>query len=429
MPANPITKAYVFVDLPSETEPVVAGMLEIGAGGGRFVYGRSYLGRKDSFALDPLNLPLLDTTQEIRGNDGVPAVMLDAGPDNWGKKLMLALHTRHPQNKLEELLATKGTGVGTIRVSISRTRPKTEPVYQSLKSLTSINENIQTLLSRGDITEDLLRQLEPGSSMGGARPKSVVQDTDGSLWIAKFTRPDDIYDQSKAEQMCYLMMRDCDIDTAETELTEVAQRSVLLVKRFDISSYGRRHFISAHALQYRPKVRETELDSIYSYPVLADKINRIGSEPNDKCELFKRMVFNVAIGNTDDHLRNHGFIKNTEDNFYRLSKAYDVVPQITSTGQQAISLGAGGRYSSIESCIKSAPYFGGTPEEVTEIIGRTLDVVPQWEAYADQVGMTPADRSVLKGTLERFLPKRSIDYQTLNKMIDADNPVQRKPNT
>ncbi|SFG09204.1 type II toxin-antitoxin system HipA family toxin [Neptunomonas qingdaonensis] len=407
MSTQPITEAYIFVDLPSQDQPIVAGKLQIGAGKGRFIYGQTYLSRNDAFALDPINLPLIDSTQTIHGNDGVPAVMLDAGPDNWGKKLMLALHTRHPQNKLEELLAAKGAGVGTIRVSTSRTKPKSEPEYQSLESLTTLNDNIQTLLSSGnisgDITDDLLRQLEPGSSMGGARPKSVVRDQHGTLWIAKFTRPDDIYDQSKAEQMCYLMMRDCGIDAADTELTEVAQRSVLLVKRFDIASYGRRHFISAHALQYQPRIRSSEMDSVYSYPVLADKITRIGSNPEDKKELFRRMVFNVAIGNTDDHLRNHGFIKNIDDNFYRLTKAYDVVPQVSASGQQAISLGTNGRYSSLESCKESAPYFGLSSSEATVIIDNILHVISQWSVYANQVEMSLSDRSILKGVVERFI--------------------------
>ncbi len=304
-----IKEAWVFVAMPSEKAPVLAGRLVTDGNRGRFVYGQNYLSRADRFALDPINLPLVEHTQEVLGNDGVPTVLLDAGPDNWGRTLMLALHTRYPQNKLEELLATKGTGVGAVRVSLSRTAPKAPPEYLEMSSLKDINENIQTLIESGQITPELLKQLEPGSMMGGARPKSVVKADDGSLHIAKFTRPDDIFDQSKAEQMSYLMMRESGITTAESELINVAGQSIILVKRFDVEPGYRRHFISAHALMYQPRVRQNQLEAYFSYPALSDLILKIGTCDNDRAELFRRMVFNVAIGNTDDHLRNHGFLK------------------------------------------------------------------------------------------------------------------------
>lgn len=420
---QPIQDAWVFVDLPAEEKPVLAARIVTNKGKGQFIYGKNYLARDDAFALDPINLPLVDHTQDIVGNDGVPTVLLDAGPDNWGKRLMMALHTRHPQNKLEELLATKGTGVGAIRVSMSRTSPKEPAEYPPMDSLKAINENIQTLIESGKITPELLKQLEPGSSMGGARPKSVVKDSDGSLHIAKFTRPDDIFDQSKAEQMCYLMMRDCGINTAESELIDVAGRSVILVKRFDVEETCRRHFISAHALMYKPRVRQDQLEDYFSYPALSDLILKIGTEDNDREELFRRMVFNVVSGNTDDHLRNHGFLKNIENNEYRLSPAYDVVPQPSSLGVQAISVGPEGRRSSINNCLSAAKYFGLKGNAASAIVDHVRDVTSQWTHYSDQVELNETDRSVLAGA---FMDQKGpqIDYQQLSTQfdgIDADS--------
>ncbi len=397
-----VKEGWVFVDMPGEASPVLAARLVIDGGTGRFVYGKSYLARADAFPLDPINLPLTASTQSVNGNDGVPAVLLDAGPDNWGKRLMRVLHSRQPANKLEELLATRGTGVGAVRVSMSRSKPKPVQPFQPLSELESIGESVQRVLdSDQPIPEDLLRQLEPGSSMGGARPKSVVQDDEGVVWIAKFTRPDDLFDQSRAEQLCYLMMRECGIETAETRLTRIAGRSVLLVKRFDITPQGRRHFISTHALKYQPRVRQTDFNLVYSYPALAELIRKLSDTPDvGSTELFTRMVFNVLAGNTDDHLRNHGFIKNMENHQYRLSPAYDVVPQPTNQGQQAIALGASGRQSSLESCSDCSRYFGLGAQGANAIIERVQAVVAQWERFADMVELSDIDRRILRPAFE-----------------------------
>lgn len=397
-----VKEGWVFVDMPGEASPVLAARLVIDGGIGRFVYGKSYLARADAFPLDPINLPLTASTQSVNGNDGVPAALLDAGPDNWGKRLMRVLHSRQPANKLEELLATRGTGVGAVRVSMSRSKPKPVQPFQPLSELESIGESVQRVLdSDQPIPEDLLRQLEPGSSMGGARPKSVVQDGEGVVWIAKFTRPDDLFDQSRAEQLCYLMMRECGIETAETRLTRIAGRSVLLVKRFDITARVRRHFISAHALKYQPRVRQTDFNLVYSYPALADLIRKLSDTPDaGSTELFTRMVFNVLAGNTDDHLRNHGFLKNMENHQYRLSPAYDVVPQPTNQGQQAIALGASGRQSSLESCRDCSRYFGLGEQGANTIIERVQAVVAQWERFADVVELSDIDRRILRPAFE-----------------------------
>ncbi len=405
-----VKEGWVFVDMPGEASPVLAARLVIDGGIGRFVYGKSYLARNDAFPLDPINLPLSTSTQTISGNDGVPAVLLDAGPDNWGKRLMRVLHSRQPANKLEELLATRGTGVGAIRVSMSRSKPKPTQDFQPLSELENIGESVQRVLDSNEvIPEEVLRQLEPGSSMGGARPKSVVQDDDGVVWIAKFTRPDDLFDQSRAEQLCYLMMRECGIETAETRLTRIAGRSVLLVKRFDITAQGRRHFISAHALKYQPRVRQADFNLVYSYPALADLIWKLSDVPEaGNAELFSRMVFNVLVGNTDDHLRNHGFLKNLNNHQYRLSPAYDVVPQPTNQGQQAIALGAFGRGSSVESCRQCGRYFGLEEHAANSSIERLQQVVAEWERFAEAVELSDVDRRILRPVFEAKKTGRQV---------------------
>lgn len=184
------TQAYVFIDLPSQDDAVLAGLAATDGSTGRFVYGKSYLARDDAVALDPINLPLQPDEFIIEGNQGVPAVLLDAGPDNWGRKLMQVLHRQQPVNKLEELLVTQGAGVGALRFSLSRSTPKERPIFPHLHQLTDIHDDIGQLIAQGSLPDDLQRLFEPGSSMGGARPKAVVQDDQQHLWIAKFNRAD-----------------------------------------------------------------------------------------------------------------------------------------------------------------------------------------------------------------------------------------------
>jgi serine/threonine-protein kinase HipA len=413
-----VTSAYVFVDMPGIEAPVLAGYLRIDGRKGRFIYGASYLSRPDAFALDPINLPLVDVEQAIEGNDGVPAVLLDAGPDNWGQRLMRILHSRQPENKLEELLATQGGGVGALTFSLSRSGSKPRPQSLAMGVLERMQSSIADLVASGAVEPEMLRILVPGSSMGGARPKSVVCDGDGRLWIAKFERPDDLFNQSKAEAMCYLMMRDCGIVTAKTELTKVAGRSVLLVERFDCTDSGRRHFISAHALTYQTRVKLTDAPFVYSYPRLAALINQIGSDPqSDKEDLYRRMIFNIAVGNTDDHMRNHGFLKNFNDDFYRLAPAYDVVPQLSGHGEQAIGVGEEGRRGTFINALSSAGRFGLSSKQASEVIGRVCDIVSQWLMYADKVDLSAADRAVIAPCMQSCAGVSTCDDDS------ADDPL------
>lgn len=223
--------------------------------------------------------------------------------------------------------------------------------------------------------------------------------------------------------MCFLMMRDCGIRTADSELISVAGRSVILVKRFDVepAETSRRHFISAHALMYRPRVREGDLDSVFAYPALSDLLLRIGAGSTDQIELYRRLVFNVLVGNTDDHLRNHGLLKNTDDNQYQLSPAYDVVPQPGSTAMQAISIGPGGRYRSLDNCLSAAKYFSLKETEAKQIIDQSMTVLSNWESYAEKVGLSGADRRVLSGAIMGTGAK--VDFESLAEQLENRQPV------
>ncbi|WP_299194644.1 type II toxin-antitoxin system HipA family toxin [uncultured Amphritea sp.] len=415
-----ITEAYVFIEMPNESAPVLAGRLNIDPGNntGSFIYGKSYLARTDAFAFDPINLPLTDSLQMIHGNDGVPTVLLDAGPDNWGQRLMQALHSKHPENKLELLLAGRGTGAGAISLSLSRAKPKSPPEYRPLSELTDLDNGIQRMIEEGVVTPEILRQLEPGSSMGGARPKSVVADENQRLWIAKFGRPDDIYDQVKTEEMCFRMMRDCGIATAPTKLITPDNRSILLVERFDqplVAGGSNRHFISGHALTYRPRIKQNDAPFHFSYPKLADIITQIG-HPDDLQELYRRLIFNILSSNTDDHMRNHGFLKNVDDNFYRISPAYDVVTQLSNSGLQAIGVGDEGRKGSIHNALSACGRFRLSEAQAHDIIQSVQEVTCKWQEYAASVSLSDTDINILAGVLNRH-ESSDIDFSKVSSSL------------
>ena len=343
-----LTKAYVFIDLPPpHHDPVLARLAVTDGSAEQYTYDPGYLLRSDALALDPLHLPLSPDTFTILGNQGVPTALLDAGPDTWGRKLMQAFHRHQPANKLEALLATRGTGVSALRFSLSRTRPAARPTFPILAYLNAIKANITQItqcITDEKVSSELQRLFEPGCSMGGARPKTVVQDDASRLWIAKLNRSDDSFDQAKAEQMCFLMMRDLGIRCCNTQLHEIADQSVLLVERFDHTpGQCRRHFISAHALLYQHRVKAEEVAYRFSYPRLAEIVSCLCvNAQDDKRELFKRMVFNALVSNTDDHLRNHGFLLVPGTSRYTLAPAYDVVPQSSPRRLHAIGLGKTG---------------------------------------------------------------------------------------
>lgn len=178
--------------------------------------------------------------------------------------------------------------------------------------------------------------------MGGARPKAVVED-DGRLWIAKFNRRDDPFNHARVEHAMLVLARECGLSVAESRITQIARRDVLLVKRFDREphqdGYRRARMLSALTLL---RTGDSHQDrERWSYVLLAEELRRLSHRPQaDVQELFKRMTFNALVSNTDDHPRNHAVI--AHDQNFRLSPAYDLVPfPLASVERRDLALTAG----------------------------------------------------------------------------------------
>jgi serine/threonine-protein kinase HipA len=240
--------------------------------------------------------------------------------------------------------------------------------------------------------QDLLRL---GTSMGGARPKAVVED-EQALWVAKFNRTDDSWNQARVEHAMLTLARECGIDSAHSRLSRIAGRDVLLVKRFDreysAAGYRRARMLSALTL-LRAGDSYTDRDR-WSYPMLAEELRRLSAAPKeDAAELFRRMTFNVLISNTDDHPRNHACIAPQRE--WRLSPAYDLTPSPLVSNERrdlALIIGDQGRYANVANLLSQCARYLLTREQADKIIkDMKATVRARWYEVARSVGVSEND--------------------------------------
>ncbi len=377
---------FVFIQLPTTGEVVVAGRYELEvlpAGNvGYFTYGRSYLDRAERIALDPIHLPLREGTVRTGLNGGLFGALRDAAPDFWGRVVIERTHS--PSNELDYLLATSDTRVGALSFGPTP-RPRdldyTAVPLESLERAAELATAIEEGLSGNEASVPLDTQLlEPSSGVGGARPKTVVVDGDGQLWIAKFPARSDRWNNAVAEATYLRLAQACGIRVPESRIIGVGGRSTLLVRRFDQRPGPvRRPFLSAHTLLGLD-------DSVtnragWSYIDLAHTLRRISTEPKtDARELFLRACFNALTSNTDDHPRNHAVV--WEDGGWRLSPAYDLTPSVgRAQDQRLLAMAVGSipgvepRWANRDNLVSSAAHFGLSEAEADDLISEMKEIV------------------------------------------------------
>jgi serine/threonine-protein kinase HipA len=394
-----ISKAYVFIDGLAE-EPIICGVIQLDAVNnvGRFRYGKSYLARPDAFALDPINLPLNENEHLTHFNKGMFGVISDAGADSWGRKVILSLHKIKPQNALEFLLAGSSMGVGALVFSLSRHQSKPKYSKNTLGELSTLLNAKDAILADKEIPNEAKRAFEYGSSMGGARPKTIVQDGDIS-YLAKFNRPDDLFNVVKVEHASMRMLDELPCRVASTNVMQATSGDILLVERFDLHrSKPVCHYLSANALINVDRVSESNLLSKYSYGYLAEFILQRGGDPSDAHDLFYRMVFNVLIGNTDDHTRNHAFLYSFMQKQWRLSPAYDVLP-INNSKQHGMGIGELGRLGTMENILSQSLRFGLKSFKAKKILQEVTELCSEWQAYYNNNGVGAGDIERLKNII------------------------------
>lgn len=189
---SPATDAYVFGMSP-QGNPVLAGRLSVARTVGTFSYEPSWLEYAHHYPLDPVNLPLQAGPYRCRHNGGVFPVFSDAAPDAWGTRIMLLRHNSQPQNEIERLLRTSGRGVGSLQFSLSRSRPKEPEPSQNISLIERLSDAVEAIEAATPPDSEALRLVQPGSSMGGARPKVTLHEGDIE-YLAKFSKSDDLID-------------------------------------------------------------------------------------------------------------------------------------------------------------------------------------------------------------------------------------------
>ena len=410
---------YVYDDF-SYDEPVLLGKLyasvikqgELYS----FEYDKEWLkDNKMSISLDPEIQPFVG--RQFPNEKNIFGLFADASPDRWGRVLM---------NKRERLLAEKEgrkpqklhdsdyllgvydeTRMGGLRFKLDINGPflsddmdTAAPPWAALRTLEEASRNFEK--DENALTDKWLKQLiKPGSSLGGARPKASVVDPSGQLWIAKFPSKNDENDTGAWEKVVHDLARMCGLNVPESKLEKFSRLgSTFLVRRFDREAEKRIHFASAMTLLGKTDGASAE-DGI-SYLDIAGFIKAHGANPkSDLVEMWKRIVFNMAVSNTDDHLRNHAFI--LTKNGWILSPLYDVNP-VPYGDELSLLVDSEDNSISVDLAIRTAPRFGITQNEAANLSEEILTIVrDNWERLAKEYGLS-------RGQIENMRPAFSACY-------------------
>lgn len=395
-------ECYVYITLPGKTSFVTAGRFalqkdRLGNPVGRFVYGRKYLARQDAVPIDPIDLKLSRKTFESRILDGMFGALRDASPDYWGRRVIEKHAGAAALGELDYLLHSPDDRAGALGFGRSQEPPAPRKHFNRTLDLARLQAIADAIVADEDLPNDpdaeQAIELLGGTSMGGARPKTVVEDEDG-LWIAKFNRADDRWNRARMEHAMLALARTCGLRTAATRITRIGNRDALLVQRFDRekteAGYRRARMLSALTLL---RADENERDK-WSYVVLAEEIRRLSAQPReDARELFRRMVFNALISNSDDHPRNHAVIALSAT--WKLSPAYDLTPSAPLSEERrdlALICGDEGRYANARNLQTQCERFHVQPGEAQALVAAMEETVrARWYETTRACGVSEQD--------------------------------------
>jgi serine/threonine-protein kinase HipA len=387
------TEVMVYMDL--DGQPVLVGRLwarmRRGRNSASFEYDKDWLLRSDRFALEPA-LQLGPGSFHTSADKPIFGAIGDSAPDRWGRVLMRraerreAMHAERTPRTLREidflLMVNDKARQGALRFALKPGEPflagddaKSIPPLVELPKLLSAAEHV---VGESDSDEDLSLLLAPGSSLGGARPKASVIDKDGQLAIAKFPHRDDEIDTVRWEAVALSLAKNAGIPVPQWRMETVAEKSVLILRRFDRADGLRIPFMSAMSM-LGAQDNETR-----SYLEFVDALRQHGAAPkSDMHMLWRRIVFNVLISNTDDHLRNHGFLYDGPDG-WRLAPAYDLNPVPVDIKPRVLStaIDHDDGTASLELALSVADYFELNDAEAREIVKEVAHAVSDWREEA-----------------------------------------------
>ena len=406
-----IKDIYVYMDWQESDSPIQMGVLHSEVLRGKEVFSfennTDWLTYKQFRALDP-DLAQFSGKQYLPADKSNFGMFLDSSPDRWGRMLMRrreAINARlenRPSRTLTEadylLGVYDGNRMGALRFKLSpddefmdNNKAMATPPWTSIRDLeyASLQLEKENLKDDAEYAKWLNMLIAPGSSLGGARPKANILDNNGALWIAKFPSGHDTKDMGAWEAVTAEMARKCGIEMAESRAQKFSNRQhTFLTKRFDRINGKRIHFASAMTLLgYTDGTNSAEG---VSYLELAEWIGRNCNNVSQNLEqLWRRIVFNIAVSNCDDHLRNHGFLLTPKG--WTLSPAYDINPDEHGMGLK-LNISEDDNSLDFELALSVAAYFGLDNATSNEIINQTKKVVSNWQQLATQYGISRSEQ-------------------------------------
>lgn len=404
-------ECFVYITLPGEVKPVTAGryVLTVDRRGepiGRFVYGRSYLARDDKVEIDPIELKLAERNYVTARLKGVFGALRDASPDYWGRRVIEKHAGKAELSELDYLLHSADDHAGALGFGLSQQPPAPSRKFNQTIALEKLQRIADAIIADEELPEDetngqIQELLLVGTSMGGARPKTVVEDSD-DLWLAKFNRHDDRWNSARVEHTMLTLARACGLDVAFSKVVQAGGRDILMVKRFDRhkvrAGYTRARMVSALTLlgtedSHRGRNR-------WSYVLLSEELRRSSANARaDAAELFRRMTFNALISNTDDHPRNHAILAREQD--WRLSPAYDLTPTTPVSIERrdlAMTIGDLGRRATAANLLSQSARFLLDQKEAQAIVDEMeAQVEATWYHTARAQGVSEGDCDLISG--------------------------------
>ncbi|WP_294769510.1 type II toxin-antitoxin system HipA family toxin [uncultured Rhodoferax sp.] len=362
-----------------------------------------------SYAPTWWHFPLSEDLPLIAGQDfsvgersSVPGALDDARPDRWGERIIRHIERPARLSVLEMLLFAGDDRFGALGMSVSAEQyiPRRIGPYPQLNDLAQLAQAVEDVQQQAPITPQIRRLVQPGVTLGGARPKALLQTPAGPC-VVKFSELDDPVDTPCIEHATMTLAAAAGIRVAATGLLALAPRHgkarhALTIQRFDRQDGLRLHCQSAHTA-----LRAARLPLAYS--ALATVLLRLAHPDHQAMmreELFRRMVFNILTDNTDDHERNH-CLRLGLDGYHDLSPAYDVVPSLQNLGVQAMQVGTRGAESTLDNALSERREFGLSAERAHALVAEVARVVDGWPAHFEQHGVHAADMELLRASLDR----------------------------
>lgn len=404
---------YVFAHWKGMAQPQLMGTLSAHYGKGKkafsFEYDNDWINSEQQRLIDP-DIQFYSGVQFPNQKENF-GIFLDSMPDTWGRALMkrrAAQQAREQRERaptlydIDYLLGVyDASRMGALRFKTELDGPflddNTEtptPPWSSIRELQHAADSIEDDHGNEDIKKWLAILMAPGSSLGGARPKANILDEEGSLWIAKFPSRNDTMDKAAWEFLAYQLAIQAGVEMAPSRLQKITGKyHTFFTKRFD-RQYGERiHFASAMTMTGNSE--DTIRDTPASYLDIAEFLQNYGADiERNLHQLWRRIVFNIAISNTDDHLRNHGFL--LTDKGWILSPAYDINPSIDKDGL-ALNIDMDDNTLNLELAKSVGDFFRLNKKEMDMTIDEVLTSISQWKKIADNIGISRSEQELIQG--------------------------------